>query len=88
MQLRKTKNDNNAMIFNASYLNDHNEIWNVGHTAGKVQLRSFQRCNKKLHFLTYVTALSTGMGFYITSLKCSVVELEFVSPVNFLDVLP
>ena len=24
---------------------------------------------KKLHFLTYVTALSTGTGFYITSLK-------------------
>ena len=31
--LRKT---NDAMIFNASYLYDHNKIWDVGHTIGKV----------------------------------------------------
>ena len=34
--MRLRKNGNDAMIFNASYLNDHNVIWNVGHTVGKV----------------------------------------------------
>ena len=30
------KKQNNAMIFNALYLNDHNEIWDVGHSIGKL----------------------------------------------------
>ena len=48
MRLRKKGND--AMIFNASYLNDHYEIWDVGHTVGKVYLRSSQCCIKNIAF--------------------------------------
>ena len=30
------KIDDDAMIFNALYLDDHDEIWDVGHSIGKL----------------------------------------------------
>ena len=51
------------MIFNASYLNDHNEIWDVGHTVGKLYYALSNDVIENLCLLTSLTALSTGTGF-------------------------
>ena len=36
MSMKKTKNDHDTMIFSALYLNDQNELWDVGHSVGKI----------------------------------------------------
>ena len=43
MSMKKQKNDDDAMIFNALNLNDHYEIWDVEHCIGKHCYNSHQK---------------------------------------------
>ena len=40
--MEKQKNDDDEMIFNVSYLNDHNDSWDVWGTVGEHLLCFFQ----------------------------------------------
>ena len=51
------------MIFYASYLNNHNEIWDVGLLESSNYALSNDAIEKVIFFNMSLTALSTGTGF-------------------------
>ena len=58
------KNENDTMIFNALYLNDHNKIWDVGHTVGKLYNYSLSNdVNKKVTFFNVFNCHEYWYGF-------------------------